>query len=104
MILAAWITVVGLAALFTVGWLHIDREHSVQATGGLAFVFWSVGAVSSRSLTVASGGSTLDVSSDVLAVTLLVPAVLSAVAVAGAQSGVYPPESAGEDDTNQVME
>jgi len=93
MILGAWGVLVGLAALFTVGWLHVDPDRSVQATGGLAFVFWALSAIGARNLTVASGGATLDVGSDAIAVGMLIPSILSALAVAAARAGVYPPET-----------
>lgn len=101
MILGAWAVLVGLAAVFTVGWLHVDPDRSVQATGGLAFVFWSLSSLGARSLTVASGGSTLDVGDDAIAVGMLVPAVLSALAVAAARAGAYPPEEEEDNRTHQ---
>lgn len=101
MILGAWMTATALAVLFTTGWLYVNRTNSVQASGGLAFLFWGVSAIGARQLEVATGGSTISVGSDALAVALLVPAALSALAVAGAQTGAFPPERTETDSTMQ---
>ncbi len=92
MIVLAWVTLVVLASVWTLIWLVVEREESTQVTAGLGFTFWSTAALGARDLKAVSGGATVDVSSDLLAVVTLLPATLSALVVVAAHTGHYPPD------------